>query len=140
MNDLLRRRRAMMEKKAETEELYPIGTDICDYYDFKSIGQVGKTIDSATGEIVSISGTSQKTSENYAEINPKYTYAKKYYRLYYIAFYDKSYAFIKTTAQLNNVTDGAVLANIPKNARYVRIAMYNARVSEEERVGLVRIA
>ena len=71
--DLSTRRRAMMVQKTETEELYPIGTDICDYYDFKSTGQVGKTIDSGTGEIVPISGTAQKTSENYAEINPKYT-------------------------------------------------------------------
>lgn len=140
MNDLLRRRRAMMVQKIETEELYPVGTDICDYYDFKSTGVVGTTLDSATGEIRSITGTAQKTSENYAEINPKYTYAKKYYRLYYIAFYDKSYAFIKTTSQLNNLTDGAVLGNIPANARYVRITMYNAQKSEQNRVGLVRIA
>lgn len=139
MNDLLRRRRGMMEKKAETEELYPIGTDICDYYNFKSTGEVGKTILSSNGEIGAISGTAHKTSENYAEINPAYTYAKKYYRLYVIAFYDKSYTFIRSTGGLNNLTDGYVLTNIPANARYVRIDMYSAK-DEPERVGLVRIA
>lgn len=122
------------------KELYPVGTDICDMYGFKDTATTSVSINTGTGELYTVASSAYWTSAEFAPINPSYTYAKKYYRLYRVAYYDNNYNFIGYTESMNNTIDGDVLTNIPSDARYVRIAMYHPNQANYYRVGLVRTA
>ena len=134
------RRRVIMQGAAPSSDLYPIGTDICDYYNFKSTAVSNTDISTSTGELITSATAAKNTSELYAEINQGYTYAKKRLRLYTVAYYDDQYAFISATSDYNNTTEGSVVENIPINAKYVRITMYHTASSSWDEVGLVRTA
>lgn len=129
---LMLTRRSMMEIPSD---LYPVGTDICDFYRFKETA-TQSYIGEHDGEIYK---GSYWASENYAKIDPTYRYAKKYYRLYRIAYYDVDKKFISSVS-FSNLIDGAELTGIPEEARFVRISMYKPKDTDMHRVGLVRIA
>lgn len=123
MNDLLRRRRAMMGQKTEEEELYPVGTDIV----LKYIGlRAGSTTEkdfvsgygyNNQGEYIERSGYA--ASPVYMEVDSAYRYSAKGGRIYHLCYYDKDKSFISYI--VSNTTAERTLPALPARARYARV-------------------